>query len=108
MTLHLEIVMTSFLPLPARPSPKPSVYFLPFLTFLLSSTQFPVSTRVEYLVSTFQLGVEKDCGLTAVKNCMVSVCPESFELTQFQVSGVGRCYAIAEFRVSFSSSQPPF
>lgn len=31
-----------------------------FLTFLLSSTQFPVSTLVEYLVSTFQLGVEND------------------------------------------------
>lgn len=78
------------------------------VNFILSSTQFPVSTRVEYLFSTFQLGVEKDCGLTAVKNCMVSVCPESFDLPQFQVSGVGRCYAVAEFRVSFSSFQTPF
>lgn len=109
MALNLEIVMTSFLPLPARPSLSPlSIFPQGFLTFLLSSTQFPVSTRVEYLVSTFQLGVENGCGLTALKNCMVTVCSKSFDLTQFQVSGVGRRYAVAEFKESFSSSQSPF
>lgn len=69
--LNLEIVVSCQYPIP-----QPSVHLLSFLTFLLSSTQFPVSTLVEYLVSIFQLGVDSGCGLRSVKHCMVGTFPK--------------------------------
>lgn len=47
---------------------------LSLLTFLLSSTQFPTSTLVEYFFSIFQPGVESAWGTAAVTN-MVRILP---------------------------------
>lgn len=51
---------------------------LSFLTFLLSSTQFPTSTFVEYFFSICQPGVESAWGTAAVTN-MVRILPASFD-----------------------------
>lgn len=56
---------------------------LSLLTFLLSSTQFPTSTLVEYFFSICQPGVENAWGIAEVTN-MVRLLPTSLWLGRFR------------------------